>query len=173
MDKNNRFFTPTLYRMIRIDWVVIIIALSLTVALHWREVNWWRFWIMFWMIDIIGTAPGMYFEKRHPDRPVPQWCIVAYNVCHSFLTIAIVTTVWYLIGGLEWAMLGMPIHIAADRCVFGNIYKHLDYKFDPDPSPLFQRFTQEFRQAQKVMRQAGSDSTEYSEKVSEKGSSYV
>lgn len=144
MDKANRFFTPTLYRMVRLDWLVIMIALSIIAAMHWREINWWLFLIVFWWIDFVGTAPGMYYQGRHPERPVPRWTIVLYNFCHSFTTVGVITAIWYAFAGFQWEMLAMPIHLAGDRCVFGNIYKHFDPRFEPHPDPGYQRFESEF-----------------------------
>jgi hypothetical protein len=38
----------------------------------------------------------------------------------------------------------MPIHLAGDRSVFGNIYKPLGTAFEPVLHPAFQRFIREF-----------------------------
>jgi hypothetical protein len=158
MDKYNRFFTPTLYQMVRVDWLCIMTVMMIAVAVNWREVNWWTFLFMFWWIDLIGTAPGMYFHNKNKSAPagsdVPRWCIVAYNSCHSFATVSIVTLIWYFVSGLEWAMLAMPIHLAADRCIFGNIYKSFGLKFEAEPNQAFQRFHMEFEQAQPSVSKA-------------------
>ena len=65
MDKFNMFFTRTLYNMVRLDWLCIMTILIVAVAVNWREVDWARFIIMFWIIYIIGTAPAMYFDYRN------------------------------------------------------------------------------------------------------------
>ncbi len=144
MDKFNMFFTRTLYNMVRLDWLCIMTILIVAVAVNWREVDWARFIIMFWIIDIIGTAPAMYFDYRNKREgntgDVPRWCVVSYNVCHSFFTVSIVTLAWFFISGVEWAMLAMPMHLAADRGVFGNIYRSFGLKFQPEPNEAFQRF---------------------------------
>lgn len=158
MDKYNRFFSQSIYRLIRLDWLCIMTALIITVAVHWREVNWWRFTIMFWIIDFIGTVPGMYIYHRYTKNSggdVPRWCFHAYNFCHSFVTVSAVTLVWYLLAGLEWAMLAMPMHLAADRSIFGNIYKNLGLKFEPEPNEGFARFSQEFERSQTATTATG------------------
>ena len=152
MDKYNRFFTPTLYRMIRTDWAILMLATMIAAALHWREINWWIFMAMFWWIDILGTFPGTFLQKKKPDRKVPEWCILLYNFCHSFTTVGVITAAWYALYGPAWEMLAMPMHLAADRSIFGNIYKRIDPKFEPGPHPAFLRFDEDFRRAQQVAR---------------------
>lgn len=149
MDKYNRFFSKGIYRLVRLDWLVIMAGLSLAVGLHWRDVNWTRFWVYFWIIDFVGTAPGMYhyYRRQSAKREVPRWCFTAYNVCHSFVTHALVILVWYWIDGLEWALLAMPIHVAADRGVFGNIYKSWGTQFEPVPDAGFSQFATRFERA--------------------------
>lgn len=145
MDKFNMFFTRTLYNMVRVDWLCIMIALMVAVAVNWKEVDWALFMVMFWIIDLIGTAPAMYIDyvnKRDgKTEDVPRWCVVSYNVCHSFLTTSIVILIWYFVGGVEWAMLAMPMHLAADRGIFGNIYRSFGLRFQPDPNEAFQAFS--------------------------------
>lgn len=152
MDKHNRFFTPTLYRMIRTDWAILMLTTMIVCAVHWREINWWLFLGMFWWIDLLGTFPGTYLQKKYPNRRVPEWSLLLYNFCHSFTTIGAITLVWYLLYGPAWEMLAMPMHLAADRSIFGNIYKRIDPKFEPDPHPAFLRFDEDFLRAQQASR---------------------
>lgn len=148
MDKYNTFFTPLLYRLVRLDWLCIMLALITITIINWENVNWWIFFIMFWWIDLIGTVPGMYYlsvnEGTEKEKSVPKWCVFIYNICHSFTTVSIITLLWYMTSGPEWAMLAMPIHLAADRCVFGNIYKSFRLKFDPVENIEFKKFYEEF-----------------------------
>ena len=37
----------------------------------------------------------------------------------------------YAIGGFEWAMLAVPIHLCVDRGVFGNTLKPIELSFEP------------------------------------------
>lgn len=149
MDKVNLFFTPTTYRLVRLDWAIILGILVALVVVNWREVNWWRFVVAFLWSDLIGTFPGLYvyYARRKGDhRRIPPAYHVLYNLGHSFAGIGVVALGWYLVtGSWEWAMLAMPIHLAGDRSVFGNIYKPLGTAFEPVLHPAFQRFVQEYR----------------------------
>lgn len=152
MDKHNRFFTPMLYRLVRMDWAIIMVALMAISAAHWREINWWLFLAMFWWIDLLGTLPGSYVQGKRAHQPAPEWSIVLYNVCHSFTTVAVVTVAWYLLYGPAWEMLAMPMHLAADRSVFGNIYKRFGFAFEPPAHPAFLRFDADFTHSQQAAR---------------------
>ncbi|PCK07421.1 MAG: hypothetical protein COA42_14345 [Alteromonadaceae bacterium] len=177
MDINNTFFTRTTYKMVRIDWLCIMLVLMFFSVIHWREMNWWVFALAFWWIDFVGTAPGMYFHGKNKGAPagrdVPRWSIVAYNFCHSFLTVTIVSVVWYMYSGWEWAMLAMPMHLAADRCVFGNIYKNFGIKFDPKAIPAFTRFQNEFSTLQNETQKLSNDETLIYNEMTEKGGQNV
>lgn len=134
--------------MVRLDWLFIMGGLMFVSIVNWREMNWWIFAFAFWWIDIVGTAPGMYYHGKNKHAPagedVPKWTIIAYNVCHSFVTVVSITCIWYLYSGWQWEMLAMPMHVAADRCVFGNIYKNFYIKFDPKPVTAFTKFISDF-----------------------------
>lgn len=149
MDKHNLFLTPTTYKLVRLDWAILMTVLLALVIVHWREVNWWLFAGAFLFSDLIGTFPGMYvyYAKRKGDhRSIPAAFHFLYNLGHSFTAVGLITLVWYLIaGGWEWAMLAMPIHLAGDRSVFGNIYKPLGTSFEPAPHDAFQRFMKEYQ----------------------------
>jgi hypothetical protein len=118
------------------------------VVAHWSEVNWLRFIVAFAASDVIGTFPGLYwYYKRRSSNThaIPTGFYLAYNLGHSFLVVAAVTALWYLVTRqLEWAMLAMPIHLLGDRAIFGNIYKSPRLEFEPAPNAAFDRFLQEF-----------------------------
>lgn len=147
MDKHNIFFTTGTYRMVRADWAVIMFALLGLAIYHWRDMNWWLFAAAFLFSDLIGTFPGlyMYYARRSGEhRSIPPIYHTLYNFGHSFLTVGAITLIWYLVSGWEWAMLAMPIHLAGDRSVFGNIYKPLGTAFEPVPHQAFQKFLKEY-----------------------------
>ncbi|HVQ53259.1 MAG TPA: hypothetical protein VMS92_24740 [Mycobacterium sp.] len=58
-----------------------------------------------------------------------------YNSMHSFLTQSIVVALWIRIYGFEWALLVIPIHLCADRAVFGNFMKSFSMPFERTTSP--------------------------------------
>jgi len=148
MDKYNRFHTPIIYSLVRLDWAVIMTVPLVLVIVFWRDVNWWRFTWAFLLPDLIGTVPGMYVyygRRSGPRRSIPAIIHKLYNFAHSFATVTAFCGIWYLITGrLEWAMLAFPIHLAGDRSVFGNIYKPLGTAFEPVPHDAFRRFESEY-----------------------------
>ncbi|MEM7050927.1 MAG: hypothetical protein AAF604_14760 [Acidobacteriota bacterium] len=153
MDKFNLFLTPKTYQMVRIDWAIIMFTLLGLVIYNWQEVNWWRFAGAFLLSDLIGTFPGMYMyyaKKKGEHRSIPSIFHDLYNIGHSFVGIGSVAVIWYLVtGSWEWAMLAMPIHLAGDRCVFGNIYKPHGTAFEPVLHDAFKRFQAEYEAAGK------------------------
>ena len=151
MDKYNRFHTPTIYSLVRLDWAVLMFVGIALLFTHWREVHWWRFTWAFLLPDLIGTAPGMYVyyaRRSGPHRSIPLRIHQLYNFAHSFVTIAAFCAIWYAVTGqLEWAMLAFPIHLTGDRCIFGNIYKPFGTAFEPVPHESFVRFEHDYRAA--------------------------
>ncbi len=152
MDKHNLFFTRAIYNVVRLEHTLFLVALSLLVIAHWSEVNWIRFGLAFASSDLIGTFPGLYwyYKRSGARREVPAGFYHAYNIAHSFLAVAAVTAVWYLVTRqLEWAMLAMPIHLLGDRAIFGNIYKSTNLEFEPAPNAAFTQFIQRFETQEK------------------------
>jgi hypothetical protein len=147
LDPANRFHTPGTLALERVDYAIGLVVLSALALYHYADVNWVRFAAAFAWIDLLGYLPGLVWYKRSgPERPrTPAVYPVLYNLTHSFSANALVVLAWWWIGGgLEWAMLAGPIHLLGDRSLFGNIYKTLGTPFEPEPDPLFERFTLEF-----------------------------
>src|SRR5712692_8372973 len=148
MDKYNMFFTRRIYNIVRLENLLILAGLSVLVLMHWSEVNWLRFLIAFAWSDVIGTFPGLWWYYKRTSSPkhaIPAGFYLAYNFGHSFLVVAVVAAIWYLITQrFEWAMLAMPIHLLGDRAIFGNIYKSPHLEFEPVPNDAFKRFLSDF-----------------------------
>lgn len=148
MDKHNLFLTPKTYALVRLDWAILMFACLALVVVHWREVNWWLFAAAFLFSDLIGTFPGLYYyyARRAGDhRSIPTIWHDLYNLGHSFAGIGVIILVWWVVAGeLQWAMLAMPIHLAGDRSVFGNIYKPHGTAFEPVLHPAFKRFWKDY-----------------------------
>lgn len=151
MDKYNTFHSTATYRLMRLDYFVVLVILSAAVLLHASEVNWLRFVIAFAWIDLAGTIPAWYLyylRRTGSHRKLPAIFYKFYNFCHSFTTNAAIVGVWYLITGTwEWAMLAAPIHLCGDRSLFGNVYKPEGLSFEPVPHPEYQRFRAEYERA--------------------------
>jgi hypothetical protein len=136
MDPHNRFHTRASFRWARIESLVLMTLLIALALWHVREVDLLRFALAFAAIDVLGYIPGAMAYRRAGGRRIPAIYHTLYNVTHSYTTAAVVIGVWWwLAGGLEWAMLALPIHLAGDRGVFGNVYKPRELPFEPRATP--------------------------------------
>ena len=120
----------------RLEWTALLVALSLLGLRHVAAINWVRFIAAFVVIDLVGYIPGAIAYHRaggHAKSPtLPRLYHHLYNVMHTFLTWGAVVAVWaWVAGGLEWAMLAIPIHLAGDRGLFGNGLKPRGTSFEP------------------------------------------
>jgi hypothetical protein len=132
MDTKNRFHTDSTYLLERLEHLLIVVVGSVLVLWHWHEVSWLRFVLAFAILDIVGYIPGTIVYHRQHGGKIPAIYHYLYNFTHSYLTAAAVFAVWmWAIGGVEWAMLAMPIHLSGDRGVFGNFYKPMGLPFEP------------------------------------------
>ena len=132
MDTVNRFHTKETWLWVRAEHIVLLAVLITFVALHLFEVRWLRFALAFALIDVIGYIPGAVAYRRAQRGRVDPLYHHLYNVTHSYVTGAVVLGVWALaIGGFEWAMLAVPIHLSGDRGLFGNTYKPASLPFEP------------------------------------------
>lgn len=132
MDPLNPVHTKLTYRITRAEHVAMLVILSALVIWHYREVNWWRFAAAFWIIDLAGYLPGAILYRRLKTGRAPKWCHNIYNIAHTYLVTGTGVALWALAeGGFEWAMLGVPIHLAIDRGVFGNTLKPVELSFEP------------------------------------------
>src|SRR5262249_14299630 len=132
MDNLNRFHTRTTFWIVRAEHIALLLVLSGLLVWRAGEVHWWRAVAAFWIIDIVGYLPGALAFRRSKDGRVPQVFYNAYNIAHTYLVAGSGVAVWaYLGGGLEWAMLAVPIHLSVDRGVFGNTLKPAELSFEP------------------------------------------
>ena len=132
MDNLNRFHTRTTFWIVRAEHIALLLVLS--GLLIWRagEVHWWRAAAGFWIIDIVGYLPGALMFRRSKTGRVPRGFYNAYNIAHTYLVTGTGVALWaYAIGGFEWAMLAVPIHLSIDRGVFGNTLKPVELSFEP------------------------------------------
>lgn len=125
------------YLLMRLENVALFAACGVTLAVKFDEVNWWRAFVAFWSIDIVGYWPGALAFRVQGGGMIPRVFHFLYNFCHTYLTAAVLIAVWTIATGkLEWAMLLIPAHLALDRGVFGNVYKPYALPFEPTPAPM-------------------------------------
>src|SRR5690348_16260172 len=136
MDVKNRFHTPETWALVRIEQCALVLGLSENVLTRASEVRWGHFIAAFVLIDLIGYITGAIAFRRAPSGRIAPIYHHLYNLTHSYLTAAVVCGVWAALGGgLEWAMLALPIHLAGDRGLFGNVYKPVSLPFEPVSAP--------------------------------------
>lgn len=137
MDQANSFESPTTIRLHRAEYLAgLAVCLGLLIA-HASQVRWIPAVVLFAYIDLIGYIPGAVAFRRSGGRPIPKGYYVAYNTMHSLLTQGAVIGLWIWISGPEWALLVIPIHLFADRGVFGNFLKPFALPFEPVPNEDF------------------------------------
>ncbi len=136
MDSHNLFLTPVTYRLLRLEYAVVLATAAVLLALHLDEVRWAAFVGLFAYIDVIGYLPGHLAWRRHRGS-VPRLYHVLYNTMHSLVSAALVAGVWCLTIGPEWALLALPLHLCGDRALFGNFLKPFGFAFEPATHPAY------------------------------------
>jgi hypothetical protein len=133
MDSKNRFHTKETWLLVRAEHVALLGVLVVLLFIHREETSWLRFAAAFVLIDLIGYVPGaVAYRRRGGGRIAPLYHHL-YNLTHSYLTGALVVGLWALaMGGFEWAMLAVPLHLSGDRGLFGNTYKPFELAFEPE-----------------------------------------
>ncbi|MET9646248.1 hypothetical protein [Streptomyces syringium] len=109
---------------------------------HIGDVRWFPAILLFVYIDLIGYIPGAIAYRKSPDKQIPKTYYVLYNTMHSLLTQGAVLGLWVVISGWEWALLVIPIHLCADRGVFGNFMKPFALSFEPVANAEFAKLSQ-------------------------------
>ncbi|MYS81504.1 hypothetical protein [Embleya scabrispora] len=141
MDQVNVFDSPTTFRLHRGEYLVGLgVSLALFIA-HSGDVRWLPAVLLFVYIDLIGYIPGAIAFRRSTTKRIPKGYYIAYNTMHSLITQAAVIGVWIGLSGAEWALLAIPIHLCADRGVFGNFLKPFALPFEPTPDEDFARLS--------------------------------
>ncbi|HEX4721323.1 MAG TPA: hypothetical protein VH333_02325 [Pseudonocardiaceae bacterium] len=145
MDMANPFETPNTYRLHRAEYLVgLAVVIGLMIA-HIGSIRWIPAVVLFVYIDLIGYIPGAIAYRRSQNHRIHKGFFIAYNTMHSLITQAAVAGLWMLFVGPEWALLVLPLHLFADRGVFGNFLKPFSLPFEPEPNPFYQKLISELR----------------------------
>ena len=111
-------------RWVRAEHAAVVVVLAALVLTHWSEVAWPLFVLAFVAIDVVGYVPGALAFRRARGGPIAPIYHHLYNLTHSYLAAAAAVALWaFTRGGVEWAMLAVPIHLSGDRGVLGNAFK--------------------------------------------------
>ncbi|KOU38731.1 hypothetical protein [Streptomyces sp. WM6378] len=131
MDQLNSFESPTTTRLHRSEYLVGLGVSLVLFIVHVGEVRWLPAVLLFVYIDLIGYIPGAIAYRRSPNHRIHKAFYVLYNTMHSLITQGVVVGLWIWVSGPEWALLVIPIHLCADRGVFGNFLKPFALPFEP------------------------------------------
>jgi len=134
MDGINRLQTKTTFMLIRAEYGLALGVCVVAFLGHIDEVRWIPAAILFAYIDVIGYLPGAVMYRRATNHEISRTYYVLYNTMHSFVTQSVVIGLWTWIHGFEWALLVVPMHLCADRAIFGNLLKPFSVPFEPNSS---------------------------------------
>ncbi|WP_415421857.1 phosphatidylglycerol lysyltransferase domain-containing protein [Serratia marcescens] len=139
MDAVNSFETRNTRIMVRGEYGFLFLASVFFTLYHWQEVRLIPLILLFSYIDLIGYVPGAIAYRVHKGK-VPEVYYVLYNITHNFVTAALVALAWCYFVRVEWALMGILIHLFGDRSLFGNEFKSRCMSFEPKKNTLFRRF---------------------------------
>lgn len=135
MDTVNRFKTRTTFMVLRAEYAVALAVCVVAFFGHIGEIRWIPAVVLMAYIDVFGYLPGLWAHRRAENHKISRAYYMLYNSMHSFLTQSIVVALWIWIYGFEWALLVIPIHLCADRAIFGNFMKSFSMPFERTTSP--------------------------------------
>jgi hypothetical protein len=117
--------------LLRAEYGVALGVCVVAFMAHIGEIRWIPAILLFAYIDVFGYLPGFVMHRRAENREISRTYYVLYNTMHSFVTQSVVVGLWIWIHGFEWALLVIPIHLCADRAIFGNFLKSFSVPFEP------------------------------------------
>jgi hypothetical protein len=136
MDDTNRVQTKTTFMLLRAEYAIALGVCVIAFFGHFSEIRWITAVLLFAYIDVIGYLPGFVMYRRAENHEIGRVYYVLYNTMHSLVTQSVVVGLWIWIHGFEWALLVIPIHLCADRAIFGNFLKPFSLPFEPQsPAP--------------------------------------
>jgi hypothetical protein len=145
MDQKNPFESPVTFILHRAEYAVgFVLSIVLTI-IHFGEIRWVPYILLFLYIDLIGYIPGAIAFRRSKDGRISKVYYVLYNSMHSLVTQSAVVGLWLLLIGPEWALLAIPFHVFGDRSVFGNFLKPFGLPFEPATNPVYERLMKQLR----------------------------
>jgi uncharacterized membrane protein len=138
MSNTNRVQSKTTFMLLRAEYGIVLGICVVAFFGHISEIRWIPAVLLFAYIDVFGYLPGCVMYRRAANHEISRTYYVLYNTMHSFVTQSVVIGLWIWIHGFEWALLVIPIHLCADRAIFGNFLKPFSVPFEPEsraPTP--------------------------------------
>ncbi|HFF9487098.1 DUF2156 domain-containing protein [Serratia bockelmannii] len=153
MDAVNSFETRNTRIMVRSEYGFLLLASLFVTFYHWQELRLIPLIFLFSYIDMIGYIPGAIAYRVHKGN-VPEIYYFLYNSTHNFVTAMLVAVAWCYFVRVEWALMGILIHLFGDRSLFGNEFKSRCMSFEPKKNTLFRRFETLLAQSRRLVSQA-------------------
>ncbi|WP_018348339.1 hypothetical protein [Longispora albida] len=145
MDQLNPYESPVTFKLHRAEYLVAFALSIILIIVHFTEIRWIPFILLFAWIDLVGYIPGAIAFRRSPDGRISKTYYVLYNFAHSLITQMAVIGLWLYFVGPEWALLAIPFHVLGDRGLFGNFLKPFGQTFEPMPNPMYQQLAERLR----------------------------
>ncbi|MDJ0641453.1 MAG: hypothetical protein QNJ15_01420 [Erythrobacter sp.] len=114
----------------RFDGYVMLAVGLVGTALFAPAIDWIAYFILFWIIDVVGYWPGVTMCRVAKSRQIPSVFTHLYNLMHSNSG-ALILVLGYalLFPGSVAAALAIPVHLGIDRGILGNRLKRPDDAF--------------------------------------------
>lgn len=114
----------------RIDGFAVLAVGVIGTILCLNRIDWISFFVLFWIIDVLGYWPGVIMARIRPGRPVPHLFFYLYNLMHSTAGgLAIGTAYGLLAPETAASAFAIAVHLGIDRGILANRLKRPCEKF--------------------------------------------
>lgn len=108
----------------RMDGLILLGIGLMGTLLTYVRIDWIAFFLLFWMIDIVGYWPGVIAARLTGQRRVPPPFVYLYNLTHSTAGgLGIGLTYCLLAPETAPSALAIAIHLGIDRGILANRLK--------------------------------------------------
>lgn len=114
----------------RIDGYMLLAVGALGTLFTVSRIDWVAFFLLFWVIDVIGYWPGAIAARLTGNRQLPDLFVHLYNFTHSTAgALAIGTGYCLLAPDTAASALAIAVHLGIDRGILANRLKRPGQEF--------------------------------------------
>lgn len=114
----------------RLDGYVMLGIGAVGTGIFASEINWIAYFVLFWIIDVVGYWPGVVMCRVAKSRHIPSFFTHLYNLMHSNSgALALVLSFALISSESIAAALAIPVHLGIDRGILGNRLKRPEDAF--------------------------------------------
>lgn len=114
----------------RIDGYAVLAVGVIGTLLSLGRIDWIAFFVLFWIIDVVGYWPGVVMARIRPGERLPNLFFHLYNLTHSTAGgLAIAATYGLLAPDKAASAFAIAVHLGIDRGILGNRLKRPGEKF--------------------------------------------